>query len=181
MRRRPRSSAASHGWGWRASHGSFIFRANGAAFHCQAELRGASHSVQLRAGNSASKVHPQGTYRVAALGGRFASRLRSVTGGDLGSVVHFSAMFQPVFASAQSLTAFDRRKLKCSRFSANDFEGFASTAANTPRPLTRVEYLGRHRAQRWSRPLQLIRSSRLRSSDQPIEIQSYATKRTTKE
>jgi len=48
---------------------------------------------------------------------------------------------------AQSLTAFDRRKLKCSRFSANDFEGFASTAANTPRPLTPVEYLGRHRAQ----------------------------------
>jgi len=40
--------------------------------------------------------------------------------------------------------AFDRRKLQCSRFSENDFEGLASTSANPPRPRTRVEYLGRH-------------------------------------
>lgn len=84
---------------------------------------------------------------MAALGGRFSSRLRSATGCDLGLVVHFSAMLQTVFASPQSFIAFDRRKLKCSRFSENDFESFASTGANTPRPLTRAKYLDRHRLQ----------------------------------
>ena len=65
---------------WRAGHGSFIFRAHGAAFHYQPELRGTRHGVQLRAGNSPGQVHPERTYRVAALGGRFASRLRSAAG-----------------------------------------------------------------------------------------------------
>jgi hypothetical protein len=32
---------------------------------------------------------------VAALGGRFASRLRSPTGGDLGLLVHFSSTLPP--------------------------------------------------------------------------------------
>jgi hypothetical protein len=67
-------------WSWRAGHGSFIFRANGAAFHYQPELRGTRHGIQLRAGNSPGQVHPERKYRVAALGGRFVSRLRSAAG-----------------------------------------------------------------------------------------------------
>ena len=109
---------------------------------------------------------------MAALGGRFASQLRSVTGGDLGLCTSPSG-FNLFFASAQSFIAFDRRKLKCSRFTENDCESFASTGANPPRPLPRVEYLGRHAVPLIS-AVATQRSSRVRN-DRPIEIQSYAT------